>query len=68
VMLKSMLLSNPVLLAPDFMKQFILMIDASGLCAGSVLMQSDRFSTHQKNYSTNEQETLALVLRLKHFV
>ena len=79
-MLKSVLLSNPVLLVPDFMKQFILMVDASGLDAGSVLMQSNsegvehpvcffshKFDSHQRNYLTTEQETLALVLSLKHF-
>ena len=73
-MLKSVLLSKPVLLAPDFMKQFILMTDASGIGAGAVLMQNDSqgvehpvcYFSH-KNYSTIEQETLALVLSLKHF-
>jgi len=62
------------------MKQFILMIDASGLGAGSVLMQSDsqgverpicyfsrKFDSHQKKHLTNEKETLTLVLSLKHF-
>ena len=76
----NLLLSNPVLLAPHFMKQFILVVDASGLGAGSVLTQSDsegvehpvcyfshKFGSHQRNYSTIEQETLALVLSLKHF-
>ena len=79
-MLKSVLLSNPVLLAPDFMKQFILMIDTSGIGAGAVLMQNDsqgvehpvcyflhKFDSHQRNYSTIEQETISLVLSLKHF-
>ena len=80
MMLKSVLLSNPVLLAPDFMKQFILMIDTSGIGAGAVLMQNDSqgvehpvcyflhtFDSHQRNYSTIEQEILSLVLSLKHF-
>ena len=41
VKVKSLLLSNPVLMAPDFQKQFILMVDASDLGAGVVLMQCD---------------------------
>ena len=43
VKVKSLLLSNPVLIAPDFQKQFILMVDASDLCvgAGAVLMRRD---------------------------
>ena len=69
-----------MLLAPEFMKQFILMIDASGIGDGAVLMQNDsqevehpvcyfshKFGSHQRNYSTIEQETLSLVLSLKHF-
>ena len=67
-------------MAPDFQKQFILMVDASDLGAGVVLMQHDvkgiehpicyysrKFDSHQKNYSTIEKETLALVLVLQHF-
>ena len=74
-MLKSALLSDP-----DFQKLFILMIDANSLGAGAVLMQNDsqevehsicyfscKFDTHQRNYSTIEQENLALVLSVKHF-
>jgi len=41
MMLKFVLLSSPLLLAPDFMKQFFLLVDASGLVAESVLIQSD---------------------------
>ncbi len=80
VKVKSLLLSNPVLIAPDFQRQFILMVDASDLGAGAVLMQCDskgvdhpicyfsrKFNLHQKNYSTIEKETLALVLALQHF-
>ena len=77
----ALLLSNPVLMAPpDFRKQFILMIDASEIGAGAVLMQCDRkgvehpscyfsrkFNSHQRNYSTIMKETLALVLALQHF-
>jgi hypothetical protein len=77
---KSILCSEPVLMAPDFGKQFILMVDASDHGIGAVLLQNDdngvqhpvcyfskKFNCHQKNYSTVEKETLALVLALQHF-
>ena len=77
---KSVLTSVPVMLVPNFQKQFMLMVDASGVGAGAVLMQFDsdgiehpicyfscKFNQHQKNYSTIEKETLALVLSLQHF-
>ena len=38
---KMMLSSKPVLQAPDFYKQFSLMVDASHLGAGAALMQAD---------------------------
>ena len=38
---KSLLLCNPVLMVPDFQKLFILMMDASDLGAGTVLMKCD---------------------------
>ena len=76
---KSVLMTSPVLLAPNFQKQFLLMADASGVVAGVVLMQHDskgiehpicyfsrKFNQDQKNYSTIEKETLALVLALQH--
>ena len=53
------------------------MVDASGVGAGTVLMQHDfkgiehpicyvshKFNQYQKNYSTIEKEALALVLAL----
>ena len=56
------------------------MVEGSGVGAGTVLMQHDskgienpicyfsrKFNQHQKNYSTIEKETLALVLALQHF-
>ena len=77
---KSVLTSLPVMLVLNFQKQFMLMVDASGVGAGAVLMQFDsngiehpvcyfshKFNQHQKNYSTIEKETLALVLSLQHF-
>ena len=77
---KSVLMTSPVLLAPNFQKQFLLMVDASGVSAGAVLMQHDskgiehpicyfsrKFNQYQKNYSTIEKEALALVSALQHF-
>ena len=77
---KMMLSSKPILRAPDFQKQFYLMVDASDTGAGAVLMQCDdlgiehpvcyfsrKFDQHQKNYSTIEKEALALLLALQHF-
>ena len=78
--LKGMLASSPVLAAPNFEKQFILMVDASDTGGGAALMQKDdegvnhpvaymsrKFNRHQQRYSTIEKETLALVMALHHF-
>jgi hypothetical protein len=77
---KAILLSEPVLLAPDFDRQFNLAVDASDLAIGSVLLQEDdsglerpvsyyskKLNSHQMNYSTIEKEALSLVLSLQHF-
>ena len=69
--MKSVLLSTPVVMAPNFQKQFLLMVDASDVGAGAVLMQSDsegiehpvcyfsrKFNPSQRNYSTIEKEAL----------
>jgi len=69
------LYSEPILVAPNFGKQFKLAVDASGVGAGSVLQQEDnhpvcyystKFDDHQRKYSTKEKETLGLLLSLKH--
>ena len=80
--LKNVLCHYPVLRSPDFTKGFSLAIDASDEAAGAVLLQkseddssiehpvayySRKFDKHQKNYSTVEKESLALVLALQHF-
>ena len=78
--IKAILISSPVLATPNFTKQFKLIVDASDIGAGAILMQegtnqidypvcyfSKKFNTHQKNYSTIEKECLALVLALQHF-
>ena len=74
---KAILYSDPILVAPDFGKQFKLTSDVG---AGAVLQQQDdqgidhpvcyystNFDKHQRKYSTIEKETLALLLSLKHF-
>ena len=74
---KSVLLSMPVLSAQNFQKQFLLMVDASGVGVGTVLMQCDsdriehpvcyffcKFNSSQRKYSITEKETLVLVLAL----
>ena len=73
--IKSLLCSVPILVAPDFCKPFILNVNASDMGAGAILLQADdegiehlvcyfskKFNKHQRNYSTIEKETLALVL------
>ena len=78
--LKMILSDSPVLVAPRFDEPFVLAVDASGTGMGGVLMQSDssgverpvsymskKFNPHQRNYSTVEKETLALILALEHF-
>ena len=78
--IKSLLLSAPVLKAPDFAKPFKFQVDTSDIGIGAVLLQegdrgidhpvcyfSYKFNKHQVNYSTTEKETLALLLALQHF-
>ena len=76
-MLKLMLSSKPVLQAPDFHKQFSLMVDARHMGVGAALMQVDekgiehpvpyfsrKFNQLEVNYSTIKKE---LLLALQHF-
>ena len=78
--IKALLMSSPVLKAPDFKKQFKLVVDASDVGIGAVLMQEDsdsidhpisyfskKFDKHQRNYSTIEKECLAMLLSLQHY-
>ena len=76
---KSLLLVKPVLITPDFNKQFILHCDASDVGIGAVLLQkrngleqpiayfSKKLNNYQVKYSTIEKECLALVMSLQHF-
>ena len=78
--LKALLMCEPILLAPDPNRPFLLMTDASDNCMGSVLMQADdldvrhpvayfsqKFLSYQRRYSTVEKEALSLVTSLQHF-
>jgi len=78
--IKTVLRSEPILMAPNFTKQFKLYVDASDVGMGAVLLQADvneqdhpicyfskKFNRHQCNYCTSEKETLALILSLQHF-
>lgn len=78
---KSLLCSGPVLAAPKFDRPFSLQVDASGVGAGAVLLQSDddgvghpicfffskKFYSCQKYSSVIEQEALALIWALQNF-
>ena len=77
---KAMLMNAPVLSAPQFEKPFKIMIDASDIGVGAVLLQTDerglehpvcyyskKLNKHQQRYSTIEKEGLGLVLALQQF-
>ena len=70
-------MSAPVLVTPKFDKPFILMVDASDIRVGAVLVQEDlrslehpiayfsqKFNKSKRNYCTSEKEMLALILAL----
>ena len=78
--LKSVLTQAPVLVTPNFDKPFKISVDACDTGMGAVLSQVDshnvehpvcfhsqKFSKHEKVYSTVEKELLGLIIALKHF-
>ena len=78
--LRGCLQDKPVLICPDYSKQFILQTDASERGVGAVLSQSQVDGTdkpiafysrkllpREVRYSTTEKECLAIVNALKHF-
>lgn len=77
---KALLCSTPVLLAPRLEQPFKLLVDASRIGAGGILLQTDgqginrpvsffskKFNHYQINYSVVEREALVLILALWHF-
>ncbi|XP_068213380.1 uncharacterized protein [Palaemon carinicauda] len=80
IKLKLVLISNPILISPDFQKPFIIAVDASDVGIGGVLFQrngagevlpvsyfSRKLLAAERRYSTIEKEALALVRTLLHF-
>ncbi|WCJ18012.1 Transposon Tf2-6 polyprotein [Euphorbia peplus] len=77
--LKSMLITAPILVVPDWTLPFELMCDASDTCIGAVLGQrvekhfkpiyyaSKTLSDPQKNYTVTEKELLAIVYAFDKF-
>lgn len=77
--LKRQLVHAPILIYPDFSKDFEIYTDASGVALGAVLVQRKEETLHpicfasrqlncaEKNYSTSEREMLAIVWAAKHF-
>ena len=80
MVLKSMLVSKPVLRLPDLSRRFILRTDASDVGLGAMLMQehedglfpvsfaSRKLLDREKRYSTMEKECLAIVWAVKKFI
>jgi len=72
--LKAVLISVPVLKAPNFKCRFKLAVDASDIGAGSLLLQEDEngidvllLKKVQMNYSTIEKSVYLFVLAVQHF-
>ncbi|KAG8474462.1 hypothetical protein CXB51_031417 [Gossypium anomalum] len=71
--LKTYLTEAPVLVQPEFGKEFVIYSDASLLGLGCVLMQEGRvvayasrqLKPHEKNYPTHDLELAAIVFALK---
>lgn len=75
IKLKTLITQNPILIYPDFSKEFVLNTDASNYAIGAVLSQNSKpisyasrtLNTHEVNYSTIEKELLAIVWATKQF-
>ena len=78
--IKGILGSYPVLVPPDYTREFRLYVDCSDVGAGAALVQeledmvehpisyySKKLLKYQRNYSTVEKEALALLLAVKFF-
>lgn len=78
-MLKTVLVTAPVLANPNFQIPFIIETDSSDLAIGAVLVQvqegerktiayfSKKLSSTQRRYSATERECLAVLLSIEHF-
>ena len=77
---KKKMVTSPILVFPDWNKEFHVHFDASSIALGIVLAQSCKgnidhpidfasikLSTAEKNYTTTEQEVLAMVYALQKF-
>lgn len=76
---KTLLTNDPILVYPDFSKEFILTTDASNYALGGILSQGSTGVDHpiayasrtlndsEVNYSTTEKELLAIVWATKYF-
>lgn len=76
---KEILVRDPILIYPDFSKEFMLTTDASDYAIGAVLSQgtpgkdrpiafaSRTLNVTEEKYSTTEKELLAIVWAVKHF-
>lgn len=78
---KTLLINDPILVYPDFTKEFILTTDSSNFAIGAVLSQiqgptnldhpiayaSRTLNDSEVNYSTTEKELLAIVWATKYF-
>lgn len=77
--LKKIITDEPILQYPNFSREFILTADASKIAIGAILSQgnighdkpiifaSRTLNKAESNYSTKEQELLAIVWAVKHF-
>ena len=78
--LKELLTTSPILVLPDFQKDFLLETDASGQGLGAVLAQkqedglvrpiafaSRTLQPHKQHYGVTELEGLGVVWAMKHF-
>ena len=80
VRLKELLTTSPILVLPDFQRDFMLETDASGQGLGAILAQKQQdglirpiafasrtLQPHERNYGITELEGLGVVWAMKHF-